>query len=343
MMEQRVVFVLLCCMLILVVGEKQCQKGRECISFERCSEFEAYIGQSSQTWPPFVKNNIKTLFCGIEEGEARKIYKVCCEPNTGLALLNLEQCGLNNWSRLLRGRIATLFEYPWITLLGGSSGAFHCAGSLIAENFVLTAAHCNEVKIEFARLGELDQSNPIDCYQMSSELDCAEPHQDISVEQFIQHPNYSTISKKNDIALVKLVRSAKLNENVRPICLPLPQLTPQKLPTTMRIAGWGYFSGSTDSSTVMRFAQVPLIENQQCNDSLSLLPGNLTVDDSEVCTGVADICPVDSGGPLQYVGHNRIIIHGVASKITASCDVESAPEVFASVTHFMDWIIENLK
>lgn len=334
-MELRVRFVVLSCMLMLVIGEEQCQKGRECIPIERCSEFEAHLGQSFQTWPLLVQNQVSSLLCDVS--------KVCCKPKTGLALLDLKECGENNWSRLLRGRIATLFEYPWITLLGGSSGAFHCTGSLIAANFVLTSAHCNDVKIQFVRLGEIDQSSPIDCYQSSNELVCAEPHQDIPVERFIQHPNYRASSKKNDIALVKLRISAKLNDNVRTICLPLPQLTPQKLPTTMRIAGWGLFRGSTDISTVMRFAQVPLIEHQQCNASLSILSGNHTVDESEVCTGAADNCPIDSGGPLQYVEHNRIIIHGVASRGPASCDVVSVPEVFVSVTHFMDWIIENLK
>lgn len=59
------------------------------------------------------------------------------------------------------------------------------------------------------RLGEHDQDQDLDC--VGSE--CSEPPDDVEVEERIVHPNYNPRdpSSRNDIALIRLKRPAKLS------------------------------------------------------------------------------------------------------------------------------------
>ncbi|XP_052131810.1 uncharacterized protein LOC127751788 [Frankliniella occidentalis] len=83
---------------------------------------------------------------------------VCCP-------LLPEDCGPNNTSdRIISsaGHQTSLEEFPWVVRLGYRSAGsgeitYHCAGSLISNRFVLTAAHCVQQKEpSVVRLGEYD-------------------------------------------------------------------------------------------------------------------------------------------------------------------------------------------
>lgn len=88
-------------------------------------------------------------------------------------------------------------------------------------------------------IGEWDTSTDQDC----EEDYCSEPVQDIPVVQRISHENYIPNSKTqdNDIALLRLERSAVFSDFVKPICLPLePHLRNRNFDTVpLEVAGWG--------------------------------------------------------------------------------------------------------
>lgn len=354
-MELRLLLVLFGSVLTVAFGQQQCKDQRKCMPFSDCPEYQPYVGKPSKTWPRQVQAEVKELYCGVEQGRTERIYKFCCKPKpggnrnelTGRNLLDLTTCGRQSKQRIAHGKIAEVFEYPWMALLGGINGDFHCGGSLIAESFVLTAAHCNQQKVFFARLGETDLSTPIDCNYAMGEKDCADKYQDISVARFIKHKQYSTSQKKNDIALVKLSKPVKLNDNVRPICLPLPEMLPKKMPLKMVVSGWGFTEEHAKTSNQLRYANIPIIEQNQCQQSIRKLHDVYTVDKSQVCGGGgidgADNCEGDSGGPLQYFGNKGYVIHGVVSWGLATCGKESAPGVYTKVSFYLNWIIENLK
>lgn len=66
---------------------------------------------------------------------------------------------------------------------------------------------------EFVRLGEHNLSTEIDCADDDEEEFCAQPYQDIKVESFVAHPDFSSQTLLDDIGLVKLSQSAQLTQS----------------------------------------------------------------------------------------------------------------------------------
>lgn len=324
---------------------RECSSERECIPFNDCTDYQRFEKTPAKDWPRETQNEVRKLLCDVEQRPfGKKLYKVCCLKR-GRRLLDMETCGKQVTPRIAHGKVATVFQFPWMALLRGYDGTFHCGGTLIAERYVLTATHCRRKSVYSVRLGETDLSTPIDCIKyVDGEEECADPPQDILAEKFIHHTDYSASRKKNDIALVRLASAAKMNENVRPICLPLPEVLSDLPQPRMLVSGWGLTEMETISDQ-LRYAYVPIVDLEQCNESL--VPVDLTVDESQVCAGAgidrADNCQGDSGGPLKYFGNGRYVIHGVVSYGQASCGVAAEPGIYTSVQHYLDWVIENLK
>ncbi|XP_062551485.1 CLIP domain-containing serine protease HP8-like [Armigeres subalbatus] len=321
---------------------KQCGLDRKCVPFSDCAKYRNYVGIPSRNWPSDVQHEVKSHLCEMEElASGKKLYKVCC-------ILDMGNCGKQTTQRIAHGEIATIFQFPWMALLRGFDGKFHCGGALIAPRYVLTATHCRRKQVHSVRLGETDLSTAIDCVKfIDGEEDCADAPQDIVVEKFIGHPKYSSSQKKNDIALLKLKTSAQFNDNVQPICLPLPEIADSNLPTRMMVSGWGFTEDEMEISNKLRYAYVPIVSPRVCNESLARISNVWTVDESQICAGAginrADNCQGDSGGPLKYAANGQYVVHGVVSFGQATCGVESEPGIYTNVRYFLDWIIDRVQ
>lgn len=54
----------------------------------------------------------------------------------------------------------------------------------------------------------------------------------------MQHPNYSTVTKRNDIGLIRLLKVINFLDGISPACLQL-DLRDEKPDVEMIITGWG--------------------------------------------------------------------------------------------------------
>jgi Trypsin len=76
--------------------------------------------------------------------------------------------------------------------------SWNCAGSLITENFVVSAAHCmqyNNLPPNLVRLGDVDLNSNMDDDHI----------QQFAISNIIKHPEYDAETNQNDIALIKLL------------------------------------------------------------------------------------------------------------------------------------------
>ncbi|KAI8044205.1 coagulation factor X-like [Drosophila gunungcola] len=106
-----------------------------------------------------------------------------------------------------------LFSSPWLTKIRTETNSeFFCAGSLINERFVLTAASCiaNQGKL-IVRLGEFDG------YKKNSNHNY--PYEDIKVRRTIIHRSYSPINHQNNIGLLRLQEDVVYKPHIQPICI----------------------------------------------------------------------------------------------------------------------------
>lgn len=113
---------------------------------------------------PVVKKYLKEFRCNTEHDSE---IKVCC-PNEGkmnvftmrdvherfssfLPDAQMGECGRQNWdNKIVGGSDTYLDEYPWLALfryVKGNRVQYACGGSLINEEYIVTAAHCVDPEI----------------------------------------------------------------------------------------------------------------------------------------------------------------------------------------------------
>ncbi|XP_063001092.1 proproteinase E-like [Elgaria multicarinata webbii] len=241
-------------------------------------------------------------------------------------------------ARVVNGEDAVPYSWPWqISLQYEKDGAFHhtCGGSLIAPNWVMTAAHCiSKSRTYKVVLGE---------YDMSKE-ERSEQHIPVNSDDIFVHPRWLSICAPcgNDIALMKLSRSAELSDKVQLACLPpAGEILPNDYPCY--ITGWGRLSTGGPLPSILQQALLPVVDNEHCNQP-DWWGG--VIAKSMVCAG-GDIragCNGDSGGPLNcQATDEKWCVHGIASFVSSlGCNALKKPTVFTRVSNFNAWIEETM-
>ncbi|XP_052855714.1 serine protease Hayan isoform X2 [Drosophila gunungcola] len=216
---------------------------------------------------------------------------------------------------------------------------YRCGGSLIASRFVLTAAHCvnsDSTTPSFVRLGAVAIENP------------AAGFQDINVIDIHIHPNYSSSSKYNDIAILELAEDAIESDNIRPACLYTDPENPP-LDSKIFVAGWGVMNVTNRArSKILLRASLDLVTVEKCNASFGEQPSAMRalkqgVIDSLLCAAdkkqQKDACQGDSGGPLILETNEVDGVYSILAVISSGfgCATKT-PGLYTRVTSFLDYI-----
>lgn len=204
-------------------------------------------------------------------------------------------------TRIVGGKNAKPGDWPWqvnIDYEDNISNPGHlCGGTLITEEWVLSAAHCfyadqNKDKY-WLKLGEHD-------IKTNSSWE-----QRFDIAQLILHPKYNNNNFDYDLALIRLKSKAKLNSRVQTACVS-GQNTSFPVGTKCYITGWGLLKEYGIGPAILQQAQVPLVEQSKCKKAYST--HGLSITPTMFCAGYEhggiDSCEGDSGGPLVCKKNN---------------------------------------
>ncbi|KXJ23514.1 Transmembrane protease serine 5 [Exaiptasia diaphana] len=163
----------------------------------------------------------------------------------------------------------------------------------------------------------------------------------MEVEKIIRHPNYNERENHKydyDIALMKLKRSIRYTDKVRPVCLPRRNFPAG---TNCYVTGWGdLFEGQKRGSTYLRQARIPLVSENECR-KYNWLTSRM------ICAGFrnggTDSCQGDSGGPL--VCKNRSGVWDLAGVVSfgAGCARPRTYGVYADVVDLKEWVERTMR
>lgn len=220
-------------------------------------------------------------------------------------------------SRIVGGTEATPHSWPHQVALF-IDDIYFCGGSLISDEWVLTAAHC------------MDGATFVEVVLGAHNIRKSEPSQvTMASKDFIVHEHWNTFFLVNDIAVIRLPNKVTMNVNINAVDLPSTELSEG---TYVTATGWGKTSDQFGGiSNVLRQVTVPIMSNTVCNSYYGL------VEDGQICidsSGGKGTCNGDSGGPLNRNGK----IYGITSYGSAEGCEAGHPDVFTRVYRYLQWI-----
>ncbi len=254
--------------------------------------------------------------------------------------------------RVMGGCSVSIGDFPWIVSLNQANArnrfeGHFCGGSVIADRWVLTAAHCVDSLAPNAPAG-------FEIYANSASLQAGGVAYD--VDRIFVHAGYQGVGV-NDIALLEISRpmgitpvrlsDAALAQSVERVggetvvigwgLTPPPNIARGRGPLTQAERAATQPPSMWDTSQVLLGAAVPIVQTQLCASDAG--PG-------VICAGfhdaVADACRGDSGGPLLAHDAQGYVQVGLVSGGNYCHQDGDHYGTYTRVSAFADWITATM-
>uniref|UniRef100_A0A8C3HKV9 Peptidase S1 domain-containing protein n=1 Tax=Chrysemys picta bellii TaxID=8478 RepID=A0A8C3HKV9_CHRPI len=237
-----------------------------------------------------------------------------------LALLAAAAAAPQGVDKIIGGYECSPHSQPWQVSL--NTGYHFCGGSLIADQWVLSAAHCWYYRLGLGRLWGMSRGalshrsfpspdsmqvilgdHNIQVFEHTEHL--------MRIETIVLHPSYDEQTLDHDIMLIKLAHQ------VGSLCT---------------VSGWGNILSDGCDAKNLQCVEVPIVSDQVCERSY---PGMIT--STMMCAGYPeggkDACQGDAGGPLVCNGELQGIMSwgfGWAQK--------DHPSIYTKICSLLSWI-----
>ncbi|KAM8962456.1 serine protease 33-like [Pelodytes ibericus] len=240
-------------------------------------------------------------------------------------------------SRIVGGTDALEGAWPWQISLR-YQGSHVCGGSLISNQWVLTAAHCFGYSLKPSSYKVY-----VGVYKI---FQPSRNEESFNVQQVILDSAYSGTGSDGDIALIKLSSTVTFNNFIQPVCL-TSAATLFQPGMECWVTGWGnvQYGASLPYPETLQEVKIELISRETCIKMYhinSMLPPTVPmIQEDQICAGYKsgkkDSCQGDSGGPLVCNLQGVWYQVGLVSW-GDECALPNRPGVYTLVSKYHPWL-----
>lgn len=146
--------------------------------------------------------------------QLKHLVSYSCDHNAACGCSNNSQLH----SKIIGGQHAKAGTWSWVVSLRVRN-RFYCAGSILSNLWILTAAHCFSVADDVG--ANIYRVEPSDVTVHAGSIHQREETQVRRVAKIILHPKFDELNFINDIALLQLSSPLPMNDDtLAQICLP---------------------------------------------------------------------------------------------------------------------------
>ncbi|XP_040074219.1 proclotting enzyme [Ixodes scapularis] len=263
----------------------------------------------------------------------------------GVAQQSNKSCGITDriTSIIVGSQTSTAADWPWLAAIylqeSGKEKKVICGGALISPRYIITTAQCvagsrgtpRPVGLFSVRLGDVDlRSTDGDTHAI-----------DVDVETIHRHPRYNGRTYNNNVALLELSKEVPFSQFVRPICLPLGEISMMNVTGIQAfVVGWEHSPTNAyeRSRNQLQVGLVTIWEDAECQEVYR----SFAIDQkTQLCAGDQRSgpgpCPISVGGPLLHRLDGRYYLLGLAS-FGYPCGYTTHPDIYTRITGHLDWI-----